>query len=204
MPRSTLFTPALAGLAALALTTATTQAAPQAPSVGESAPSFQLQDLEGKSHSLSDFKGQLVVLHFQQIGCPWEKNYQSYLNDLSKQYSDGDQKVQFLAINSNKNDSVSELKKTKSERPVAYPILKDPGNEVADKYGAKVTPHIYVIDKEGTLRYRGGLEEVPPSPGKATTMDQQYLKPTLEAVLAGNSVPKKVTTAKGCGIKRAN
>jgi len=188
----------------------------QPPEVGKPAPSFELQDLSGKTHQLSDFEGQIVVLHFQQIGCPWEANYQSYFNELSKQYGGENQKarVQFLAINSNRTESVEELKQyqagelsndaTAGEHPpVAYPVLKDPGNKVADKYAAATTPHIYVIDEDGTLRYRGGVEAPPGSLNQATRMDQQYLRPVLEALGQGSEIPvKQVTKSKGCGIKR--
>jgi len=175
-----------------------------APQIGEAAPAFTLKDVQGNTHSLSDFEGDIVVLHFQQVSCPWEEAYQPYFNDLAQQYGGGDPSVQFLAINSNSTESVQQLKRNKRERPVAYPILKDPGNKVADKYAARVTPHIYVIDEEGTLRYRGGVEALPPSPNKATKMDQQYLEPVLDALVQGSEVPYEVTKAKGCGIKRAN
>jgi peroxiredoxin len=174
------------------------------PKLGEPAPEFQLKDVQGNTHQLSDFEGNIVVLHFQQISCPWEKAYQPYFNELAQQYGDADTPVQFLAINSNKTESVDQLKQAKQNRPVAYPILKDPGNQVADQYAARVTPHMYVIDAEGTLRYRGGVEALPPSPSKATNMDEQYLKPVLDALVQGSGLPYTVTKAKGCGIKRVN
>jgi peroxiredoxin len=179
------------------------------PKVGKKAPSFQLKDTEGQTHQLSDYRGQIVVLHFQQIGCPWEKAYQSALNELAEQHSaeqtNGQPAVQFLAINSNEGESVSELGQTKEERPVAYPILKDPQNKVADKYAARVTPHMYVIDSEGTLQYRGGIEELPNSPSQAGKMDQQHLEPVLNALVSGkDELPYTDTKVKGCGIKRSN
>jgi len=185
----------------------------EAPEVGKKAPDFTLKDIEGNTHSLKDFRGQVVVLHYHQIACPWEANYQPYFNKLAKQYRDAGTPVQFLAINSNKGESVSLLKKyqagelsareTAGEHPpVAYPMLKDPGNKVADKYAAKTTPHMYVIDEEGTLRYRGGVEESPAAPSEATKSDKQYLKPVLEALINDSTVPYKVTRSRGCGIKR--
>jgi peroxiredoxin len=172
----------------------------QPPEVGKQAPGFTLKDTEGNSHSLSDFQGKIVVLHYQQNGCPWEKAYQSYFNDVSKKYAGKD--VQFLGINSNKTESMSQVKKVKQNRPIAYPVLKDPGNKVADQYAAKTTPHIYIIDKQGTLRYRGGVEKVPAAPSEVTKSETQFLEPALNALINGSEVPHKVTKSKGCGIKR--
>jgi peroxiredoxin len=182
----------------------------EAPEVGETAPSFTLKDVNGSTHSLKDFRGDIVVLHFQQISCPWEANYQPYLNKVAKQYKGKD--VQFLAINSNKTESAEKLRKFQNGEmkgdlrwahpPVAYPVLKDPGNKVADKYAAKTTPHMYIIDKEGTLRYRGGIEKAPAAPSEVTKSDEQYLEPTLDALINGSEVPHQVTKSKGCGIKR--
>lgn len=186
---------------------ATAASAMEPPKVGKQAPGFELKDTQGKTHQLKDFRGQIVVLHFQQIGCPWEKGYQPYFNKVAKQYAsnkvDGETvEVQFLAINSNHTESVDELKRTKKNRPVAYPILKDPGNVVADKYAAKTTPHIYIIDQQGKLRYRGGVEKAPSAPSEVTKSDEQYLEPALKALIRGSEVPHKVTRSKGCGIKR--
>jgi peroxiredoxin len=188
--------------------------------VGKSAPNFELPAVSnGKKHSLKDFRGQVVVLHFQQISCPWEANYQADLNRLAKQYAKqqvgGESvQVQFLAINSNKTESASRLKAFKAgdlegqlnwEHPApSYPLLKDAGNKVADKYHARTTPHIYVIDRDGVLRYAGGVETPPSSPAKAGDMDTQFLEPVLKALINGSQMPYQVTKTKGCGIKRVN
>ena len=194
-------------MAVLAVVAAAGPALAAEAKVGKAAPSFQLKDLEGNSHQLSDFEGKFVVLHFQAVGCPWEKAYQEGLNKLATKYSeiehDGETvEVQFLGINANHNESIDRISSAKESRNIPYPILKDEGNKVADAYGAKTTPHIYVIDQEGTLRYMGGIEKAPTAPSKVWESDEQYLEPVLKAVTHGKELPHTKTVSKGCGIKR--
>jgi len=197
--------------AALALaTTFTTADELQDPVIGDAAPAFSLDDVAtGETHSLADYQGKVVVLTYQSISCPWNfkresAGYERYLAPLSQQYADQD--VVFLAINSNYNESVEEIASYHEENAIPYPILKDPGNVVADAYNAKTTPHVYVIaaDEAQTLLYMGGVEQIPTSPEQASKMDEQYLEPVLKAVLAGEELPYTKTSSTGCGIKRVS
>ena len=176
------------------------------PRVGEAAPGFTLADIHGDKHSLSDFRGQVVVIHFQSCTCPWEAEYQPIFNEMAEKYraedEDEQDPVQFLAINANHNESRKQLRKYAKNKPVVYPILKDEGNEVADKYQAQTTPHIYVVDEKGVLRYKGGVEKAPLAPKHVGDSDSQYLGPVLEAITAGEDLPHKDTRAIGCSIKR--
>lgn len=203
----------LLSLAALALVVATPVwgekkadgAASEGPEIGKAAPAFELPGTDGATHKLEDFKGKIVVLHFQGIGCPWEKAYQPILNDAAAKFApaEGEEaKVVFLAINSNKMDDMEGLKACQAERPVAYSILKDEGNKVADAYSARTTPHIYIIDAEGVLRYRGGIEAPPLGPDKVGQSEEQYLVPVLEALTSGSEPPVTITKNIGCSIKR--
>ena len=174
--------------------------------VGHAAPGFTLTDVStGEDVSLSDFEGQIVVLTWQSVTCPWDAvkddaGYGRVLYPMAEKYKD--QGVVFLAINSNKNESVEKIAKFAEKHSTPFPILKDPGNQVADIYGAKTTPHIFIKGKDGNLAYKGGIEEVPGSPAQCGQMDTQYLEPVLQALLAGNTPPVTSTTAKGCSIKR--
>lgn len=178
------------------------------PTIGEAAPQFSLQNVvTGETVSLSDFQGKTVVIAFQSINCPWDRmresgGYQRVLTPMSEEYKDKD--VVFLAINSNHTESVEQVSSYHEEHSIPYPFLKDENNIVADAYNAKTTPHIYVIgaDEQQTLLYMGGIEQVPTSPEKCGQMDEQYLGPVLNAILAGEEVPYTKTTSKGCGIKR--
>ncbi|MEM6394131.1 MAG: redoxin domain-containing protein [Planctomycetota bacterium] len=176
--------------------------------VGQPAPTFNLTAVRtGEPVSLDQFADQNVVLVWQSINCPWDKmredgGYQRVLSPLAEKYQD--KGIVFLAINSNKTESVEEIAAYATKHNIPYPILKDLNNVVADTYGAKTTPHIYIKGKDGTLVYKGGLEEVPTSPGKCGEMDVQYLVPVLDALLAGETLPFTSTESKGCSIKRVN
>jgi len=196
-------TAAVCAVAALAIATPAFAEA----TVGEPAPQFELTHVKtGNSHALSDFSDKVVVVVFQSIHCPWDKmrengGYQRMLSPMAEKYAD--KGVQFLAINSNKNESAEQVASYLDKHSIPYPILKDPGNQIADAYGAQTTPHVYVISKgEQELLYKGGIEEVPGSPAQCGQMDEQYLKPVLDAVLAGKDAPYTVTKSKGCSIKR--
>lgn len=175
--------------------------------VGEAAPDFELADVtNGKTHKLSDYRGKTVVVTFHSITCPWavmepDSGYQRLLNPLAEQYADKD--VVFLGINSNSDESVDDIAAYVKKKGFTYPILKDPGNKVADQYGGKTTPHFFVIDKDGVLRYQGGYEKAPRSPQTTGQSDEQYLVPALDAILAGSEPPHTTTVPKGCTIKRS-
>lgn len=193
----------LTGVSAVAQDTAK----PEPAKVGEPAPQFTLTDVvEGKEMSLADFKDQIVVVFWQSTTCPWNamnenRGYERILKPFAKEWSE--RGVKFLAINSNKTESVESIKQHAQQAGLPYPILKDPGNKVADQYGAKTTPHFFVISKDDqTLLYKGGFEQVPVSPADCGHMDKKYLEPVLEAALAGETVPYTETPSKGCTIKR--
>jgi len=177
------------------------------PEIGEPAPAFELKDVStGQTHALSDFEGKIVVLTFQSISCPWNfmresAGYERVFAPMAKNYADDD--VVFLAINSNVTESVDELRSYQAKHNLPYPILKDPGHEIADKYAAATTPHVYVIDKDGVLRYRGGVEKVPGSPEQCGEMEEQYLGPVLDALIEGEQLPYTATRSKGCAIRRS-
>ncbi len=180
------------------------------PVIGEPAPQFSLKDVvTGQTVNLADYQGKIVVVAFQSINCPWDKmresgGYQRYLSPLSQHYAD--QNVVFLAINSNKNESVEEVGSYHQEHALPYPILKDTDNLIADAYNAQTTPHIYVIaaDEAQTLLYMGGVEQIPTSPEMCGEMEENYLEPVLGAVMAGEELPYTKTSSKGCGIKRVS
>lgn len=176
--------------------------------IGEAAPDFSLTDVKtGETVSLSDFKGQkTVVITFQSVTCPWNfvresAGYERVLLPLATEMASKD--VVFLAINSNSNEPAEKLKTYVEEHNMTYPILKDPGNQVADAYGAQTTPHFFVVDTNGVLRYQGGFERAPQKPEDAGQIDEAYLVPAINAILDGKDPEHTVTKSKGCAIKRA-
>ena len=202
-----------------------------APEIGEAAPEFTLSTVTGEEVSLSDYQGKVVVIHFQSMQCPWDLGYQPILTKMASDHAASDEdaataavsgddagemavdieeeaaeettpEVVFLAINSNKSESSEDLAAYHQEKGMSYPILKDEGNVVADKYAAQTTPHMYIIDTQGVLRYMGGVEEAPRSPDGIGQSDQQHFASALEAVVTGSDVEPSVTKPKGCSIKR--
>ncbi len=196
-------------MAALFMAAATHQSLAAEPEIGTPAPQFELTDSSGQVHKLSDYKGKLVVIHFQSCVCPWDQAYQPILNRLAKLGPTGGpgevgDRMVFLAINSNRSEDVDQIGAYVKAASIAYPILKDPVNEVADAYAAQTTPHIFVIgdDDEQTLLYKGGIEKAPLSPQDCGFSDEQYLEPVLGALLKGEAPPQSETQSVGCSIKR--
>lgn len=177
--------------------------------VGQPSPQFELVDSAGQIHKLSDYKGKVVVVHFQSCLCPWDRAYQPILNGLAKDgygSSNGqsESRVQFLAVNSNRSEGIDQIKAYVQEVGMTYPILKDRDNQVADRYGATTTPHIFVIkdDDQQTLAYRGGIEKAPLTPQDCGKSQEQYLEPVLLALVNGENPPVSETQSIGCSIKR--
>jgi len=184
----------------------------QRAAIGQRAPDFALTDSEGQHHRLADFKGKIVVLHFQSAACPWDTAYQPILNHLAQKFQKLSVKnkdikqIQFLAINANHSERVDQIKRYVSQAAIPYPVLMDPRNQIADAYGATTTPHIFVIDSDDqqTLAYKGGIEKAPLSPPNCGKSQQQFLEPVLWALLDGATPPFTETVNIGCSIKRIN
>jgi len=193
--------------AVFAATIITALAAPQ---VGQPAPEFTLADSNGKSHKLSDFKGKLVVLEWLNHGCPFVvKHYGSgNMQKLQKEYTGKD--VVWLSIVSSApgkqgHMSAEEANKTKEEKgSAATAVLLDEDGTVGKLYDAKVTPELYVIDREGTLIYAGAIDSVKSTDAADVEGAKNYVKQALDEALAGKPVSEPTITAYGCGIKYAN
>lgn len=180
--------------------------AADAAKIGDTAPAFTLPDVtNGEEVSLADHKGKVVVIAFHSTSCPWYRmredgGYDRVFVPMVEAYKDKD--VVFIGINSNKTESTEKIKSYVEKHNINYTVVKDEGNKIADAYGAKSTPHMMVIDQDGKLRYRGGVEKAPSSPGACGDSEEQYLGPVIDALLDGSEPPYTETTPRGCGIKR--
>ncbi|MFM8656473.1 MAG: thioredoxin family protein [Chthoniobacterales bacterium] len=180
------------------------------PQVGQPAPEFTLTDSNGKSHKLSDFKGKLVVLEWLNHGCPFVvKHYGSgNMQKLQKEFTGKD--VVWLSIVSSApgkqgHMSTEEANKTKEEKgSAATAVLLDEDGTVGKLYNAKVTPELYVVDREGTLIYAGAIDSVKSTDAADIEGATNYVKQALDEALAGKPVSEATTTAYGCGIKYAD
>ena len=159
---------------------------------------FTLKDAEGTDftlYKLSEEK-QVTVVLFLATQCPIVTDYTDRIVKLVKAYDE--QNVQFIGINSNKQEKVEEILAYSKKHGFEFPVLKDPENKIADYFGARRTPEVFLLDAKRVLRYAGAIDNSPKEPTK------HYLKDALDLVIAGKDIPKasKKTRAIGCTIKR--
>lgn len=159
------------------------------------APDFTLADLNGGKHSLSSYRGRVVVLNFWSAECPHAERSDEELTELLKGWGE---EVLLLPVASNVNEPAELLRRVASERGLSV-ILHDPGAEVADLYGGQTTPHIFVIDREGILRYQGAFDDMTFRQRKPT---HNYLKQAVEAVLEGKAPNPAEVRPYGCAVVR--
>ena len=176
-------------------------------SVGAPAPDFTLGDSNGKAHSLSEYKGKVVVLEWNNPECPFVgKHYGS--GNMQKQQADATASgVIWLTINSSATGKQGDITGAEANAYVAKvgakqtAYLLDPSGQVGHLYGARTTPHMYVIDKAGMLRYMGGIDSIKSTDqddiGKAT----QYVPQALGELAAGKPVSVPTAEPYGCGVK---
>lgn len=164
---------------------------------GMQVPTFTLNDVEGHGHSLDEYlKEKYAVIMFIATQCPVSNAYNDRMVEVRKDYvSKG---VEFVAINSNRQESVDEIREHSQKHGFAFPVLKDVDNTIADAYGAQVTPEIFVVDARGILHYHGRIDDSQET-DEITSHD---LRAALDALLAGKEVPRAETKAFGCTIKR--
>ncbi len=183
----------------LGLALALAAPAAAAPAIGSPAPTFTLSTLDGGTFSLDRAAAshKAVVVMFIATQCPFSNAYNERMRDMAAAYAkDG---VLFLGINSNKTEPAEETREHARKHGFTFSVAKDPGNKVADLYGATHTPEIFVVDPRGILRYHGRIDENSEDAAKVTSPD---LKNALDALLAGKPIAKAETKAFGCSIKR--
>jgi thiol-disulfide isomerase/thioredoxin len=165
--------------------------------VGAKAPAFSLVNaMDGKTVAFKPGDGKLSVVVFTCNGCPYAKAFEPRIVELAKQYQA--KGVAFYAINP--NDEVKYPVETLGEmkgRTYPFPYLKDGDSAVAHAYGARVTPHVFVVDKSGTVRYRGYVDDSAKPEERKTT----GLTNALDDLLASREVANNNTRAFGCSIK---
>lgn len=171
--------------------------------IGNEAPAFSLQDQNGKTVSLSDFKDKVVVLEWFNEQCPYcAKHYSTgNMEKLATKYAE--KGVVWLAINSTNGKSNADNKAISDKWKISFPILNDASGEVGHAYNAKTTPHMYVINK-GTLVYMGAIDNKPTANPKDIEGAKNYVSQALDEVLAGSNVSEPETKAYGCSVKYAN
>lgn len=202
MKKRSLFSLLAAGLlaAVIAAPSVAADGGKKKAAIGQPAPAFSLQDQNGKTVSLSDHAGKVVVLEWFNEGCPYVQKFYNVgaMNDLAKRYQE--KGVVWLAVNTAKSRTPADVKSVADKWSVDRSILVDDGT-VAKAYGAKTTPHMFVIDKEGKLVYSGAIDNRPDPDSKTIEGAENYVAAALDAVLAGSQVTKAETKPYGCSVK---
>jgi peroxiredoxin len=173
--------------------------------VGEKAPDFELTDLEGTTHRLSDHAGKIVVLEWFNPGCPFVKyaHAEGPLQDMAR--TQAERGVVWLAINSGAPGKQGTGKETNEEAAqqwsMQHPVLLDESGSVGRLYGAEKTPHMFLIDAEGVLRYRGAIDNAPMGEVDGDEEARNHLAVALDELRAGETISLAETPSYGCTVK---
>ena len=178
--------------------------------VGQPAPGFTAVDSNGKSRTLADYRGKYVVLEWHNQGCPYTKKHYASGNmqNLQKEWT-AKGVVWFTVISSapgtqgfvtpsQENDYVKQV----SAAPTA--VLMDPQGTLGRLYAAKTTPHMFIIDPNGTLIYNGAIDDHATSDAADIGQSKNYVSTALSEAMAGKPVTEPATRPYGCSVKYAN
>lgn len=191
---------------AIAVAALFSAASPAAAVVGQPAPDFTVSDLSGKAVKLADYKGRTVVLEWHNFGCPFvQKHYRSgNMQALQKKYG---KDVVWLAVNSTNRSASDYAEPATLDRqlkefgaaPARY-LMDEPGT-MGLAYGAKVTPHMYVIDAGGKVVYNGAIDDKRSTNPDDVKTSKNYVAAALDELKAGKPVSVASTTPYGCTVK---
>ena len=181
--------------------------AAESPKIGAPAPDFTLTDANGKSHSLSEFKGKYVVLEWFNPGCPFvQKHYKSEnMQHLQNEFTS--KGVAWLTIDSSApgtqgNLTPDEARKQMSEWNMkSTALLLDPQGQAAREFHAKSTPHMFVINPDGKLIYEGAIDSKNSTDIADIKTSTNYVKAALDQAMAGKPVTEAITKPYGCSVK---
>ena len=173
--------------------------------VGEAAPAFSLPGADGKTYSLADYKGKVVVLEWVNPQCPFSDRHarEKTMSELNAKY--GKSQVVWLGINSTNPGHGNFMKPAdhlayNQKTGINYPVLYDETGKVGKSYDAKTTPHLFIIDEQGKIAYNGAIDDDPSGrKGKAERVN--YVDGGLSAEIASKAVDPASTKPYGCGIK---
>lgn len=169
--------------------------------VGRAVADFELRDFRGLPHSLREHAGsKLVAVAFLGADCPLANRAAPRLMEMARTY--GPRGVAFLGIDSNQQDSLAQLCQLARVHGIEFPLLKDPGNVVADRFGARRTPEVFVLDAARVVRYRGRVDDQYGIGYARPTAQRRDLALALDELLAGRPVSVPRTQAEGCFIGR--
>jgi peroxiredoxin len=164
--------------------------------LGSRVSDFQLRDLDGNAVAFTALKGPITVVTFIATECPVSNSYNQRMIDMFLDYTP--RNIKFIFVNANRAEPAVAVRN--HARSVGFPftVYKDPGNAVADRFDAQVTPETFVIDASGIIRYHGAIDDSVHD----SRVTKRPLREALDALLNGKPVPSTETKAFGCTIKR--
>jgi peroxiredoxin len=174
---------------------------------GDAAPAFTVKNVKGEEVTLAAQKGKVVVLEWVNYECPYVKKHYGSGNmpKLQEKYTGKD--VVWITVNSSAEGTQGYLapeafgERAKKEGNKASQVVLDSDGAIGKAYGAKTTPHMFVIDKEGKIAYTGAIDSKNTTDVKDIETADSYISDALDAVLAGKTVEKAKTAPYGCGVK---
>ena len=160
---------------------------------------FELKDTGGKTHKLSDYKDKIVVLEWTSIECPVVERHvvRATMKKLAEKYQD--QGVVWFAVDSSKQADAEAVAKWRDKQRISYPVLMDPTGKVGREFGAKKTPHMFIV-KDSRIVYSGAIDD---DQSGSSENPKNYVSQALKEILAGKPVSTSYTKAYGCGVKYA-
>ena len=177
-----------------------------AASVGQPAPAFSAPDTDGRSHTLADYRGRWVVLEWTNPGCPFVRKH--YSGNMQTTQKDATARgVVWLAINSTETTHEDYLPPAKlagwlrERHAAASATLMDESGRIGQAYGARTTPHMYIVNPQGLLVYAGGIDSIPSARVADIPSAINYVRLGLDEGLAGKPLSMAVTRPYGCSVK---
>src|SRR3954453_11029384 len=194
-------------VAALTSLVATSLIAADSPKVGSPAPDFSIADAKGKTHSVSEHKGKFVVLEWFNPECPFVKKHYSSGNMQKLQQEYAGKGVVWMSIDSSAAGKEGNLTPEEATKQIAEwkmnstTLLLDPDGKAGQTYGAKNTPHMFVINPEGKIVYEGAIDSKATANPADITSATNYVKVALDESLGGKAVSNANTKPYGCAVK---
>ena len=158
-------------------------------------PDFELADLEGRPHDLGSQRGRIVIVNFWSCECPHSERTDRIILSMLVQW---EPQVVLFTVASNRNETPADLLAAARQRRLPF-VLRDEDCRIADLFNAQTTPHIFAVDREGLLRYRGGVDDVT---FRNRTPTRFHLDEAVEAMLEGRAPEPAETPCYGCTIVR--
>jgi AhpC/TSA family len=178
-----------------------------AATIGQPAPNFTLTDSNGATHALADYKGKIVVLEWNNPECPFVKKHYSSGNIPKQQAEATANGAVWFVINSAAAGKQGHIDGTAANgfvaqyhgKPTAY--LFDADGKVGHLYGAKTTPHMFIIDEKGVLRYNGGIDSIASTDKDDLAKATQYVPQAIGEIKSGKAVSVSTSEPYGCSVK---